>query len=217
MSPALIPLLMIAFFLVVTGSIAWLAANQSKQATQNVQRMAEALHLEFFVKPPTLGLFYTAARAFGQIRGRRVDLFSFSTGSGKSRVQWAAASAAVPVVGLTFHLRRQGIGTKVMEMFGAREIQVGDAEFDAAWFIQANQPEYFAAALLPEVRAKIMALVRELGAKARGMEFKLEDGAVHYAEMGSFASGDICDRCQRAVDIVCDLAEVAEVAGDPKR
>jgi hypothetical protein len=213
----MIPLLMIAFFLVVTGSIAWLAASLSKKVTQNVQRMAEALHLEFFGRPPKLGLFYTEARAFGQIRGRRVDLFSFYTGSGKSRVQWAAASAAVSTRNLTFHLRRQGIGTKIKEIFGASEIQVGDAEFDAAWFIQANQPEFFAAALLPEVRAKVMALVRELGAKARGMEFKLEDGAVRYAEMGSFASGDTCDRCQRAVDIICDFAEVAEVAGDPKR
>ena len=72
------------------------------------------------------------------------------------------------------------------------------------------------ASLLPELRAKINALVRELGARSPGMEFKLEQGVVRYAEMGSFASGEICQRCQRAADIVGDLADLAEVFTDQK-
>jgi hypothetical protein len=133
-------------------------------------------------------------------------------------VQWCGVSAAVAGGdGLTFHLRQQGVSTKFMELFGAREIQVGDAEFDAAWFIQTNQPEFFAAALLPELRARITTFVRELGAQARGMEFKLEAGIVRYAEMGAFSNGNSCNRCQRVVGIVCDLAEVAEVASEEKR
>ncbi len=218
MSPAVLPLLMIGFSLFVVGTVARLAARQSKLAADHVQRLAEALGLEFVTKPPVWGLFYTEPRARGQIRGRLVEIFPFATGAGKSRVQWCGVSAAVSAGdGLTFHLRRQGFGTKFMELFGAREIQVGDAEFDADWFIQTNQPEFFAAALLPELRAKITAFVRELGVQARGMEFKLEAGIVRYAEMGGFTNGDSCNRCQRAVGIVCDLAEVAEVAGEEKR
>ena len=218
MNPSVIPLLMIGVFLLVIGLIARLAARQSKLAADNVQRLGEALGLEFVTKPPALGLFYTELRARGQIRGRLVEIFPFATGSGKSRVQWCGVSATVAAGdGLTFHLRRQGFGTKFMELFGAREIQVGEAEFDADWFIQTNQSEFFAAALLPELRAKITTFVRELGVQARGMEFKLEAGIVRYAEMGAFTDGDSCKRCQRAVGIVCDLAEVAEVAGEEKR
>jgi hypothetical protein len=103
-----------------------------------------------------------------------------------------------------------------MELFGAKEIQVGDEGFDRTWFIQTNQPEFFRAALLPELRAKINALIHDLGTQARGMEFKLEGAAVRYAEMGTFADGDSCQRCQRAADIVGDLADLAEVAAQQK-
>lgn len=212
MSPALLPLLMIGIFVAIFGLIIWAAARQGKRAEANVRAMAGALGLQFDPQPPTLGIFYSGARAAGQRRGRRVEIFPFATGSGKSRIQWCAVSATVAGGGLTFHLRRQGFGTKVMELFGAKEIQVGDAEFDQAWFIQTNQPEYFRAALLPELRAKISRLVRELGTSARSLEFKLESGTVRYAEIGAFANGDTCQRCQRAAEIVCDLAEVAEVA-----
>jgi len=214
----MLALLMIGFALLAVGLVARLAARQSKLAADHVQCLAEALGLEFINKPPVMGLFYPESRARGQIRGRQVEIFPFATGSGKSRVQWCGVSAAVAGGdGLTFHLRRQGFGTKVMELFGAREIQVGDAEFDADWFIQTNQPEFFAAALLPELRAKITTFVRELGVQARGMEFKLEAGIVRYAEMGGFTNGESCKRCQRAVGILCDLAEVAEVASEEKR
>ena len=217
MSATVVPLLMIGFFFVVIGLVGWAAARQTKLASENVRRMAETLGLEFTVKPPALGLFYTEATATGQRRGKRVTLFPFSTGSGKSRTHWSAISAAVPAAtSLTFHLQRQGMATKVMELFGAREIQVGDTEFDRTWFIQTNQPEFFREALLPELRDKMNALVRELGTQARGMEFKLEQNVVRYAEMGSFSSGDCCQRCLRAADIVCDLADVAEVAAEQK-
>jgi hypothetical protein len=212
MSPALFPMLMIALFvgMIVFAVIA--GARQSKQAMENVRRMAETLGLQFAEKPPTLTMFYTDARAAGQMRGKRVEVFSFATGSGKSRVRWSAVSATVPVpVTLTFHLRRQGFGTKFLELFGAKEIEVGDAEFDRAWFVQTNQPELFRGALLPELREKINLLVRELGTQARGMEFKLEQNAVRYAEIGTFSNGDTCKRCLRAADIVCDFADVAEV------
>jgi hypothetical protein len=218
MNPAMLPVLFIAFIVGVVGFTFWGAAQQGKRATENVRQMAATLGLQFVEKPPTLGMFYTDARAAGQMRGKRVEVFPFATGSGKSRIQWSAVSAAVPVsTALTFHLRRQGFSTKFLELFGAKEIQVGDAEFDRAWFIQTNQPDYFGGALLPELRAKINSLVRELGTQARGMEFKLEQNGVRYAEIGSFSNGDCCKRCLRAADIVCDLADVAEVFAEQQK
>ena len=212
MSPAVFSLLMIGLFVLVFALIIRAAARISQRTADNIRRLAETLGLKFTDKPPAFGMFFSDARAAGQLRGKQVELFPFATGSGKSRVQWSAVSAAVPVPsGLTFHLRRQGFGTKFMELFGAKEIAVGDAEFDRDWFIQTNQPEFFREALLPELRGKITTLVRELGTQARGMEFKLEQNVVRYAEIGGFANGDTCKRCERAADIVCDLADVAEV------
>ena len=166
MSPAALPFVLLGFFLLVIGGVAWLVAAMSKRAADNVQRLAAALGLDFAVKPPTLGLFYSEPTAAGEIRGRRVAIFPFITGTGESRVQWCAVSAAT-TSSLTFHLQRQGFGSKLMELFGAREIQVGDPEFDAAWFIQTNRPAQLTAALLPELRARMMALHRAAGPRAR--------------------------------------------------
>jgi hypothetical protein len=212
MNAALIPLGMVILFMAVMGLVVWAAAKQSRRTMDNLRQAAATLGLQFVEKPPALGIFYTDSRATGQLRGKRVELYPFATGSGKSRVQWSAVSAAVLApTGLTFHLQRQGFGTKLIAFFGAKEITVGDEEFDGDWFIQTNQPEFLRQALLPELRAKITTLVRELGAQARGMEFKLEQNVVRYAEIGSFASGDTCRRCERAADLVGDLADVAEV------
>lgn len=211
------PLLMIVFFLGLMGVAIFAGVRQSKRATENLQQLAGTLGLQFNALPRTFGVFNPGTKATGELRGRHVEVYSFATGSGKSRVQWCAVAAPAPASGaLTFHLQRQGFGTKFMEVFGAKEIQVGDPEFDRDWFIQTSQPEYFAAALLPEVREKISELVRELGGHARGMEFKLDQGMVRYAEMGGFSSNDVCKRCAQAVEIVCDLADVAEACAGTK-
>ena len=218
MNSAVASILLIGFFAVFIGFIGWLGARQSKLEAENVRRLADSLGLEYFGKPPVMGLFYTDMRAAGEIRGRRVEVFSFTTGAGKSRLRWAAVSVALAsgAPGISFSLRQQGFGTKVMELFGAREIQVGDAEFDRGWFIQAKPAEIFQTALLPEVRDKIMALMTVPDVPARNLEFKLENGTVQYAEVGRF-EGAVYQRCLRTPEIVCDLADAIEAAADVKR
>jgi hypothetical protein len=196
MSVVIAPFLMIGIFVVFVVLIGAAAARQGKRTAENVRQMAATLGLQVEDKPPVLGIFYTGARASGQLRERRVELFPFSTGAGKSRVEWCAVSAALAAAS---------------RLTGTKEIQVGDAGFDRTWFIQTNQPEFLREALLPELREKITALMRESGASARGPEFKLDGSTVRYAEMGTFSDPARCRRCERAVEIVCDLADVAEV------
>jgi hypothetical protein len=94
-----------------------------------------------------------------------------------------------------------------MELFGAREITVDDATFDAAWFVQTNQPEYFRAALVGEIRDQFMAARR---AGASGI-FQLENGVVKYAEQGTFGNAGRRQRYELIAPLLCDLADVAEV------
>ena len=216
MNQTMIPFLMIGLFVVFTGFILWAAARSNQQAGENLDRLAATLGLQRMAKTPAAGVFYPEPRIGGQVRGKRIEIFPFSTGSGKSRVQWSAISAAPQVDGgLTFDFRPQGLGTKLMEVFGSREIQVGDPEFDRTWFIQTNQPDFLCAALVPELREKITALAREAG--GRGAQLQLEHGVVRYAEHGSLADAKRCDRLGRALDAVCDLADVAEVFAGQKR
>jgi hypothetical protein len=111
-------------------------------------------------------------------------------------------------VALQFDLTRQNFGSKIMEFFGVKEIQVGDAAFDAAWFVRTNQPEYFAAALVPAIRAKLMA---EVGDRRSTGSYKLENGVVRYTELGGLSAVAV-ERFATKLPILQDLADVAEVS-----
>ncbi len=196
---------MIVLFFGIVGLCLWLGVVSNRKAAENVARIAAQLGLAF---TPHKG-FTRAASAEGTHRGRPLKVFSYTTGSGKSKQTWAALQARpLTPVSLTFRLQRQGFGTKLLGLFGAKEITVGDPAFDDHWFIQTNQPEFLQAALLPELRERIMAAVRS-GAKGT---FELKDGAVTYAELGSFYPRDTIDRFTRLADLVADLAILAEVA-----
>lgn len=189
--------------------IAWVGARASATARRNGQALADRLGLALEPAQPKFGRFYPAPKASGMIRGKRAAFFSFATGSGKSRVIWAAMTITpVAAGGLTFAIDRQGILTRLGELFGTKEVQVGDPAFDAAWFIQTNQPEFFRAAFLPELRAKLTALYDQ--GQLRG-GLGLKDGVVMYKEQGAFHQEAQCARLAGVVDLACDLADVAEV------
>ena len=204
----LIPVLFAVLGLAIVGLIGWAGARSSRQTREQAQQLANALGLALDPAQPVLGLFWPNPRGTGTIRGQHVEFFNYSTGSGKSRTTWSALTARPGADGgLTFRLRKQGLGTKVLELFGAKDITVDDAAFDAAWFVQTNQPDYFRAALVGEIRDQLMA-ARHAGATG---SFLLEDGVVKYAEPGTFGNDRRRQRYELIAPLLCDLADVAEV------
>ena len=188
--------------LMITTMLAQLTALRKARAFQAA--MAARLGFEFI---PAKGWTDTP-RVTGGMSGKRIEFFNFHTGAGKSRKLWSAVSAAAPAPGaMTFLLCRRNLGTKLRSFFGAKSIQAGDAAFDSRWFIQTNRPDFFRAALIPELRAALDAV------SAGGMKggiFKLEAGVVRYAEQGNF-NGERCARYETLLPLLCDLAAVAEV------
>ena len=204
----LIPVLFAMLGLAFVGLIGWAGARSSSQSREQARRLADALGLVLDPAQPTLGIFWPSPRATGTIRGKGVKLFNYTTGSSKSRKTWSALYVTARTDGgLSFKLRKQGLGTKVMELFGAKEITVGEAAFDAAWFVQTNQPDYFRAALVGEIREKLMAALR---AGATGV-FQLNGGVVEYVEQGTFGNDRRRQRYELIAPLLCDLADVAEV------
>jgi hypothetical protein len=189
----------------VGGLVVWAATVQKQRATANLQKLATQLGLEFVAATGWLG----RPRVSGMLRGKKTDFFTYVTGSGKSSTTWAAMTVQAATAGaLTFTLEKRGFVTKIEKLFGAHEAVVGDAEFDQAWFVQTNQPEFMSAALIPELREKLMA-ARRAGAKGK---FELKNNEVKYAEVGDFSDSKRCDRLAALADVVCDLADVADVA-----
>lgn len=207
---------MIAATLVIGGFVAfcaWLVTwgmKHAKKVRSNFQQLAAQLGF-VFVERAKRAVFDSSLTATGEIDGRAAQLLSYTTGSGKHQVTWAAISLTPRADGgLQFELSRQGLGTTISRLFGAREITVGEPAFDSAWFIQTNQPDFFQAALLPELQTRITAALTGSDAVQRP-SFKLESGSVVYREAGDFGSDLRCARIAALTAVLSDLAAIAEV------
>ncbi|HEV8072925.1 MAG TPA: hypothetical protein VGP21_02245 [Opitutaceae bacterium] len=191
--------------LAVVGLAIWAGRVQKQRTTANLQKLAAQLSLEFV---PAAG-WTGRPSVTGTLRGKKTDFFSYVTSTGKSSTAWAAVTVQVAAAGgLTFSLEKRGFVTKIEKLFGAHEAVVDDAAFAKAWFVQTNQPDFMSAALIPELRAKLMA-ARQAGANGN---FGLKSGQVKYAEVGGFADAKLSERLAALADVMCDLADVAEVA-----
>src|SRR5258706_13494870 len=93
MPPALIPVFFLGSFVGIGWLIASRDARETKRAWFRLAGLAETLGLAMAPAQITFGRFYGAPRATGERRGKAMEIFSFSTGSGKSRTSWWAVSA----------------------------------------------------------------------------------------------------------------------------
>lgn len=196
----LIPLVMVGLFATIVG----LGLRHTLKLRKEFPLWAEELGW----KPEPMPSWTTPPVANGVYGGRRGRVFSYTTGSGKSRVNWAAIQLMiVPASGMEVEITRQGFGTKVAALFGVKEIEVGDAAFDARWFIRTNRPDYIKAALLPEFRQRIDELAARGG---RGMKLEIKEGRAIYSEQGFF-NAPVRARVAAALPVLADLAALAEV------
>ena len=195
----------------------WARVWLQRKAVPNFRALAERLGLKFVsVEPET-------ALATGILRGKPVELFAYTAPVPRGGwLSWAAVSArATDTAKLTFVLNGEGNYFPQLDrfnrMFCRPRLTTGDSLFDAKWVIvSSNSPEFFAAALIPELRAKLMA---SHAVGARG-SFQLENGVVRSAEVGRFSDTKRCARFPALAGIVCDLADIVEVApvsGDTQR
>ncbi len=206
-----------AFVIVVLGiavmaGIIAVSVRSHRRGLANLAGLAERLGMQVVRGKRVLGL--EQHRIEGRWLGRQVRFWTYSTGTGKSRRQWIAAGVETPAAGeVAFELRRQGVLTRVSELFGAKEIRVGEARFDAEWFITTNRPVEFAAALLPEIQQKLSAL-RAAGAPG---VFTRRDGWVCYVEQGAFSNDAALARLEASLPVIVDLADVVDVCAAPRR
>lgn len=200
-------LLFFGFTAAIVALALTLGRKQQRRVRTLLTALAQRLGLELKTRPAKFG-FEPTPTVEGPHRGRAVRFFSFTTGSGKSRTTWCAVSAAFAGAGtFTLDLQAQNIVGRIAVALGMQDIRIGDPAFDEAFIIKSNDPAYAAAALLPEIRARLLG-ERQHGATGH---LAVKDGEVRYAEIGSFGSEAQVNRLASMLEVACDLAEVAEV------
>jgi hypothetical protein len=202
MEPALIFLL----FFGVVAAVFWFGLQAHKRLVAEFAVWASSQGLAVREGP----WWSTPLEATGMRSGRRVEVSTFTTGSGKSRKTWLAVVVKGVPGRLELSLVRQGFGTKISEWFGTKEIQVGDAAFDARWFVRSNRSEFVAAALLPEIRTRIDEVA---GLGGRSLKIELKDGRANYVEQGGISSKSM-QRVERVFPLLEELVALAEVEAE---
>ncbi len=204
---ALIPIAFVAFFIGMMALAITLGLRQQRKSRELLGALAARLGLELRRQPAKFG-FEPPPTVEGRYRSRQVRFFTYTTGSGKSRTTWSAVTAAVSgATGFTLELCPENFIMRIGTALGMQDITVNDPVFDPAFIIKSNDPAYAAAALLPEIRTR---LLEEKGRGAHGA-LAIKEGEVRYSELGAFSQEAQMGRFARLLEVACDLAEVAEV------
>ena len=202
-----LPLVFVAIFLLLAGIAIVGVQKQQRKAHEQLAGLARRLGLELRRQGAKFG-FEPSPTVAGGHRNRAVRFFNYTTGSGKSSTTWSAVAAAVGGAGgFSLELFPENFLTRIATALGLQDIRVGDPAFDQAFIVRSNDPAYAAAALLPEIRARLLA---ERPSGARG-HLAIKDGEVRYAEAGALDNEARVTRLAGMLETVCDLAEVAEV------
>jgi hypothetical protein len=204
---SLLPFAFIAFFVGMLALAITLGRRQQRKTRELLAALAARLHLELRRQPAKLG-FEPTPTVEGQHRDRPVRFFTYTTGSGKSRTNWCAVAVAVAGVGgFTLELGPENFITRIGVALGMQDIRIGEPTFDQAFMIKSNDPGYAAAALLPEIRSRLLA-ARE---RCTFGHLAIKAGEVRYSEMGAFDDEARVNRMANMLEAACDLAEVTEV------
>lgn len=203
---ALAPIAFAALFVGFISLAMVLIKVQQRKALAHLANLASRLGLELKRQPAKLG-FEPIPTVEGRHRGRPVRFFTYTTGSGKNRRSWSAVSAAAPGSGaFTLELAPENFLTRIAVSLGLQDLKIGDPIFDQAFLVRSNDAATAAAALLPEIRARLLTAFP----RAFGGELTVKDDAVRYAEGGGMGDAACVARLEAMLEIICDLAEVAE-------
>jgi hypothetical protein len=197
-------LLPAAIFVLAVGLAVFAAGQPVRQTAQNLAVLARHLRLKLVEPPPKWGLWAQRASVEGEFRGKAVRFYTFTTGTGKNRRYWCAASVHVAnASGLILDLRVNPVADASSSLL---EVATGETTFDDAFALRSNAPADAVAALSPEVRRDLLA-ARQRGVGGSFMAYHHE---VRYVESGSFANATRTERVASMLPVVCALADGIE-------
>ena len=174
--------------------------------------IAGRLGLDYSEDPPPFKFLPPDPVVAGTYSGRQAKIYSFSRGSGRNRTHWVATRLLCPGAGsleLTIRTQHAALFEKIAGAFGYKDIVIGDPVFDSRLVINGNDEDYIKAALIPEVRTRIL----EFWPRASGSKIIVRAGEVVFEEQGSFYREKSLAHLEKACPVLSDLAAIAEVHG----
>lgn len=146
-----IPCFFFVVFVIVVGIVVPTVIAQSKRANQAWVSAGRTLGLGYHAPR-----FLAPRRIEGSLPGAYVIVDTVRRGSGKnSKTYTRYRSRYHHSLGLGIRLSREGFFSGVGKLFGAQDIEVGDASFDADVIVKGHSPQRVIEFLTPARRVRI--------------------------------------------------------------
>ncbi|MBN1417253.1 MAG: hypothetical protein JXP34_00665 [Planctomycetes bacterium] len=143
------------FFVIIFAVIMVVAVQQSKRTREVWASVAQEFGFTF-----TGSGFFQRPSIRGTSHGLGVLVTTFRRSSGKNSTTYTRFRITYPQpLPLGIRLSREGFFSGVAKMFGAQDIQIGDAGFDGEVLIKGADPRAVARFLTPTRRARIRRLL----------------------------------------------------------
>lgn len=213
------------------GSVLWVTSWLMKINTQanheQLKTIAYRLGLEFV--PPqkySLGqqikLFFAGAWALNQSaiqknnkkaqtawaclrgsrEGRSMQMRTIARSHGRESVTYTTFSLQLNrKLPATFQITREGFGSKWDKFFGAKEVEVGVADFDDQFMVRTDNEPWLLDILDQQTQKELLAVSQVLEG-----ELSLKDGCLTYDEATDFATDDCRKRFEKIIQMVWSLA-----------
>jgi hypothetical protein len=217
------PLWFILLLVAAASIVWWLVGKRDNKFSARFNELAKDLGLEVQQQTiDSIGLL-TEPKAIGVLQGRQVMLDTMSTQAPfiggilrhllppKGHI---ALNVALDAVNVSFEIQRRGPIEWLWNFISDPILDTGDPNFDRVWVIRTKQAAVLRAALTAELKAKLFAFA-QAGACGRF-------GAIpthvfmRYHEEGSLSDTARCERIKASLDLLTDLAVIAELNVEKK-
>ncbi len=107
--------------------------------------------------PKTWALSPYMPEMFGEYDGRKLRLYFYTTGSGKSTTYWTSLEMEVENrEDQTIKIYKENFFSKIGKAIGGQDIQIGDGKFDSELILRASDEQFLKNLLTPEIREQFL-------------------------------------------------------------
>ncbi len=139
--------------IVLGVAVVTVAVRQMEAAKQAWERAGATLGLAV-----NRGSFFTRPRIEGTMGPLRVLVDTFTEGGSNNNQTFTRYRVGYPDLGLGLELKAQTAFSRITRLFGAQDVEVGDAEFDDTWVVKAADPAAVRAFLSSSRRLSLLRL-----------------------------------------------------------
>jgi hypothetical protein len=180
-----------------------LTKNRNQQVNQTWSTVAQELDLTL-----RQAAFGTTPQLSGFVSGHDVTVDIKKKRSGKSNSAWTRFRLGMPPLELDLKLKRQGFLSGINKVFGAKDIRIGDAEFDRQVLVVGRNEPLMREYLTEERRRTILNFLTSFTGAV------ITDDEISLSSRGYVRNADEIHRTINAMLFVADaLAEVRDDAG----